>query len=151
MSEFRSQYNHPDVARYHKSFSGVVPVMAWKKFDDGHYDYVEVGQTDVDAKIQESRDSVDLKKIVERYLRTGDRSVLERRLGVYGDFPTLEYKDVLNAKNELLRVWSGMSSHDREVYGNDFEAFANNELVAQQAVNTDNVQEVNVNESQQDG
>lgn len=53
--------------------------------DDGKYQLVKVGETDVYAKIQSHRQSVEIYSLLELYNKTGDESVLNGRPAVYAD------------------------------------------------------------------
>lgn len=46
---------------------------------------VEVGQKNIDEEIQSYKDSVDTYKILEKFALTGDNSIINRRVGEFGD------------------------------------------------------------------
>lgn len=63
----------------------------------------KVGETDQYQVIQSFRDEVDIKKIVERCVASGDMSLLQRVQGVYTDTTGLP-KDLMSMENLRLQV-----------------------------------------------
>ena len=150
MSEFRTIYNQRGTKCPIKSFDPEVNKYALKTFDDGHHELVVVGKTNVDDAIQEARDGADIKKIVERYLQTGDVSVLQQKVPVYGAYKELDLKSVLNSRGALEKAWNELSSDDKSKYAS-FDDFCLNKFADQSAVavNVDIVKENVDNEKKQ--
>lgn len=46
---------------------------------------VQVGEIDIDEKIQSYHDDVDIYRILEKFALTGDSSLVNRRIGTFGD------------------------------------------------------------------
>lgn len=63
----------------------------------------KVGETDQYQVIQSFRDEVDIRKIVERCVASGDMSMLQRVQGVYTDTTGLP-KDLMSMENLRLQV-----------------------------------------------
>lgn len=147
--KFRTPYKRCD-KRCAKCYSSEEPIYVKKVFEDGHVELVVNGKTDVDAKIQVAKDSVDIKKIVDKFRRTGDISLLHRSQGVDGvHLPWLDLKDVMNAKQELEKVWYNMSSDERSNFAS-FDDFCANRLNNQSAAAPITAQEVVTNEQKQE-
>lgn len=83
----------------------------------------KVGEEDLFEIIQSHRDSVDLKKILERCMMTGDVSALNQRQGIYTDTTTLpnnarDYHQILiNAE----AIYNGLVDDVKESL--DFNSF----------------------------
>lgn len=147
MSEFRTNYNQRGRQRCCKSYSPDEPIYQLKEFEDGHHELVVTGYTDRNAKIQEAKDSCDLKKLVDKFMRTGDISVLNQCQPVYGDFRPTDLKSVLNAKFELEKVWSMMPADKKAKY-DSFDAFCDNKLKV--VLDEKKEEDVNKDEQKQD-
>lgn len=92
--------------------------------DDGKYQLVKVGETDVYAKIQSHRQSVEIYSLLELYNKTGDESVLSQRSSSYADVTTLP-QTRMDADNLILganRLFNSLPA-DKKKQFDSFNSF----------------------------
>lgn len=92
--------------------------------DDGKYKLVKVGETDVYAKIQSHRQSVEIYSLLELYDKTGDEAVLSRRSSSYADVTTLP-QTRLDADNLIVganRLFNSLPA-DKKKQFDSFNSF----------------------------
>lgn len=95
--------------------------------------YLEkTGETDLYSYIQSFREEVDLKKIIERCMISGDISMLQRVQGVYMDVTgmpadTRTAHDILNHSRQVYESLDSKVKAHYQGFDDFLEAFANEE------------------------
>lgn len=92
--------------------------------DDGSFDLIEKGKTNIYNEIQSHADSVDIHVILARY-ENGDVNALNQIQGSFGDFTGLpqNYAEMLNFLIDRKAEFMALSPETREKFGNDFNRY----------------------------
>lgn len=112
--EFRSHYNIVD-DRQPKEFNPLVKkfrtLAPYAKDKEGKIindspfpKRVENGCTNIDEFIQSFKNDTDLYCLIEKYIKTGDESIINKKQGFYGDFSNLDkmsYNDLRNFSKDF--------------------------------------------------
>lgn len=90
--------------------------------EDGSFELIEAGTSDLYAEIQSHAPSVDIHVILERFAR-GDMEALERVQGHYGDFTTLptSYAELLNTVVQGESEFLSLPVETRAKFGHSFQ------------------------------
>lgn len=93
---------------------------------DGKISLVRAGMTNVYDKIQASKDSVDIEKIVKRASITGDVSLLEKYQGFFGDFTLMPQTlpEMFNRSSQFEELWNKTPKEVKELFDNDINKFS---------------------------
>lgn len=95
-------------------------------YDDlGNKELIVDGYIDIYEEIQSHADSVDIHKIVERCMLTGDTSELYKTEGFYGDlamFPKTR-AEALQMLAEAQNIWDKLPIDVKKKFGNNVENF----------------------------
>lgn len=92
--------------------------------EDGEKKVVAVRKIDIQQEIESYRDSVDIHKIVERFIN-GDVTALDRAQAFYADVSQMPVKlqDVLSMNQRGLNIFNSLSPEVRALFGNDYLDF----------------------------
>lgn len=88
---------------------------------DGSFDLLESGSTDLYAEIQSHKDSVDIHVLLQRFAE-GDKSALSRVQAVYGDFTEIPttYAELLNSVIQGEAYFASLPLETRAAFNHDF-------------------------------
>lgn len=82
--------------------SGEKEIETYKKvYKEGEYKLIKTGKTNIYDKIQENKDTCDIRNIIER-MTNGDLTAINTNKPVYGD-ATLQHKS-LNEANQIIKT-----------------------------------------------
>lgn len=96
------------------------------KFDEnGHYELVEDGVFHSYEDIQAWLPSTDMSSIIDRYLKTGDTSLLQQRAAFYADVTSLpsNYAELHNMLQHADDVFMSLPVEIREEFGHNPAGF----------------------------
>lgn len=103
--------------------SKFVPVYEYDVID-GIKTLIPVGEHDIQAEIDSYADQADINNIINRFLN-GDTSVLNPKLGTYGDFsdvPTT-YAELFSRVQKCQNVFDSLPVEIRSKFDNSYEKF----------------------------
>lgn len=111
---------------------GIVDKMSVVRADSGGSLLEKVGESNLHDYIQSFREEVDLKKIIERCMISGDVSMLQRVQGVYLDVTgmpadTRTAHDILNHSRQVYESLDSKVKAHYQGFDDFLEAFANEE------------------------
>lgn len=85
----------------------------------------KVGDKDIYEIIQASLEETQVYNVLEKYLQTGDETILKRREGIYGNFINIPTSPI-DLQNTIMRAENDFNELDREVreeFNNDIGMF----------------------------
>lgn len=93
--------------------------------DDGTQEVIVCGKRDIYAEIQSHADSVDIHKIIEMCIVTGNEEPLYKTKGFYGDLVGMPktYAEALQKAAEAEHLWSQLPTDVKEKFDNSVEKF----------------------------
>ena len=96
------------------SGSNLIPIYSETIDKQGKTYLKKIGNTNIYEKIQASLEETKVYNILEKFEKTGDPSILNRRQGVYGDFSNIP-KSPIEIQNIILRAEKEFNSLDKDV------------------------------------
>lgn len=105
---------------------GTADIYQEKLLDDGTMGIEVVGQHDLNAFVQASKDSTLIYNILDRFQKTGDPSIIDRVKGFFADVTDMP-KDLMQAQNLLINAEKQFASLPgvlKEKYDNNYTKFA---------------------------
>lgn len=79
----------------------------------------KIGKTNIKEKIQASYEETQIYNIINKFITTGDISILKKREGIYGNFINIP-KTPIELQNTIMRAEKEFETLDKEVR-NEFE------------------------------
>lgn len=100
------------------------PVYAPKVKKDGTIEVVPAGVEDFDAYINSFKEQTDIAFIIAK-LNQGDTSVLQKHVGLYGDFTHMPstFAEVLQLQIDAQRAFDSLSPDVKRKFDNDVNKF----------------------------
>lgn len=128
----RHAYDEYDQRCATPSGRGFADKMSVVRCDSGGSCLEKVGESNLHEYIQSFREEVDLKKIIERCMISGDMSMLQRVQGVYMDVTgmpadTRTAHDILNHSRQVYESLDSKVKAHYQGFDDFLEAFANEE------------------------
>lgn len=124
--------------------SPIVDEYEMKIDEFGRESLVKTGETDLQEYIESFADSVDINRIMERYIN-GDESALDKVAGFYADVADMPTNiiDVINLQREGEDLFDQLPTHVKEIYNNSYYEFLTDPMRYQEQINI-NVDEADV-------
>lgn len=104
--------------------SPIKTVYGPKVQKDGSVEIVPVGKENFDAYINSWKESTDMSFIIAK-LQQGDTSVLQKHVGMYGDFTKVPstFAEVLQLQIDAQRVFDRLPVETKKKFDNDVNKF----------------------------
>lgn len=105
--------------------------------DNGSYELVEDGKIHSYEGIQAWKNTTDMSAIMERYIRTGDSSILQQRAGFYADVTALpkNYVELANTLRDADNFFNALPIEIKKQYDMNPAIFYANEDNVMEVVN----------------
>lgn len=100
-------------------------IYAPKVSEKGSIDLIEVGAENLQDKIDSYRDAADIQSVIARFQNTGDPTVLNQRLGQYGDFTEMPHTlaEALQLQIDSNRLYDSLPTDIKASFDNDKNKF----------------------------
>lgn len=121
--EYYTMHNRPKVKT--PSGNNLLPQYKETLNKDGQTVLKKTGDKDIYQIIQASLEETQVYNILEKFLQTGDETVLKRRDGIYGNFIDIPTSPI-ELQNTIMRAENEFNELDREVraeFDNDVGVF----------------------------
>lgn len=122
MSEFRTQFQRQRV--FCDSGNAIVKEHELRYDEDGNEYFEVLCEKNLYDEIQSHKMSVDINYILARFA-SGDRDVLSRKQGIYGDFSDFprSYAEMLNTLNSAQSVFDQLPIEIKNKFGDSMQAW----------------------------
>lgn len=121
-TKFRTQYDRERV--FTCPGSPMRPIRELRYDDDGNEYLYTLGEECLYDEIQSHKMSVDINYILARFA-SGDREVLSKRQGVYGDFSRFPktYAEMLNTVNQAQSIFDSLPVEVKHQFGDSMQVW----------------------------